>query len=143
VTAEAILSRLEAVRSRGGDRWSARCPAHEDKSPSLAIRELPDGRLLLYCHAGCSSDEVVGAVGLEMSDLFPPKPSDPGAGHSTLKRRALMSPAQALEIVANEVMLAWTAAYNLAGGHKLTAADLARLTLAAKRIEVIRDEVMQ
>ena len=45
--------------------------AHADKTPSLAIRELPDGRILIHCFTGCSVDAVVSAIGLELFDLFP------------------------------------------------------------------------
>ena len=47
------------------------CPAHEDKSPSLAIKENHDGRILVKCFAGCGAADVVHAVGLTLSDLFP------------------------------------------------------------------------
>jgi hypothetical protein len=67
--AELLLSRLEGVRARGSDQWSARCPAHEDRSPSLSIRAVDD-RVLLTCWAGCSALEVVQSVGLELRDLF-------------------------------------------------------------------------
>ncbi|MGC8733298.1 MAG: hypothetical protein ACP5RC_13730 [Halothiobacillaceae bacterium] len=46
---------------RSGDGWSARCPAHEDRKPSLSITER-DGRLLVHCHAGCPQDTVVDAL---------------------------------------------------------------------------------
>jgi len=49
----------------------AHCPAHEDKNRSLSITEGDDGRVLLYCHAGCSTEDIVRALGLTMSDLFP------------------------------------------------------------------------
>lgn len=65
-----ILPSLERVKQTGPDRWLACCPAHEDKSPSLAIREVDD-RVLLHCFAGCSVYEIVSSVGLELSDLFP------------------------------------------------------------------------
>lgn len=67
---EKILDRLEGVK-RVGRRWVARCPAHDDKSPSLSLTEAQDGRVLLHCFAGCSAFDVVSAVGLELSDLFP------------------------------------------------------------------------
>ena len=63
-----------AERVRGqtsGAGWMARCPAHDDREPSLSIRSGNDGRVLLHCHAGCSPAEVVKAAGLRMSDLFP------------------------------------------------------------------------
>lgn len=56
-----------------GEIWkgAARCPAHEDRSPSLSIAEGADGRALLHCHAGCETSAVVAALGLEWSALFP------------------------------------------------------------------------
>ncbi|HNC91683.1 MAG TPA: CHC2 zinc finger domain-containing protein [Anaerolineales bacterium] len=68
-----LLNSLDRVRKMGADRWVACCPAHNDKSPSLAIRELSDGAVLLHCFAGCSAHEIVSAVGLDLSELFPEK----------------------------------------------------------------------
>ncbi len=67
---ENLLSRLQKVRKNGKD-YMACCPAHQDKSPSLAIAEKEDGRILLKCFAGCSADEVLGAIGLELKDVMP------------------------------------------------------------------------
>ncbi len=69
-----LLSRLDGVRCRGNGAWHARCPSHDDTEPSLAIREYDDGTLLLKCFAGCGVAEVVHAVGLNLHDLFPPRP---------------------------------------------------------------------
>ncbi len=70
--ADALLSRLDGVRPTGQDQWVARCPAHEDRDPSLSIAE-KDDRVLIHCHAGCYVSEVVDAVGLKITDLFPPR----------------------------------------------------------------------
>ena len=67
---ERIIGLLEKVRKSGGG-WIARCPAHPDRRPSLSIREGRDGRVLLYCFAGCPTSDVVAALGLTMRDLFP------------------------------------------------------------------------
>ena len=67
---ENFLSRLQKVRKNGKD-YIACCPAHDDRSPSLAIREVEDGRILIKCFAGCSADDVMGAVGMELKDLMP------------------------------------------------------------------------
>ena len=64
-----ILARLDAVRSRGTNRWQARCPAHEDRNPSLAIAEGERG-LLVKCWAGCTLDEITRSLGLTVSELF-------------------------------------------------------------------------
>jgi len=66
---ESLVSRLHAKRS--GKGWLAKCPAHDDRKPSLSIDEGSDGRALLKCHAGCSMDDVIGALGLTGRDLFP------------------------------------------------------------------------
>jgi hypothetical protein len=67
-----VLSRLRGrgVR-RSGKGYVAFCPAHEDRKPSLNIAEGSDGRVLLHCFAGCSQEEIVRALGLELRDLFP------------------------------------------------------------------------
>lgn len=68
---EDLLSRLDGYRATGPDKYIARCPAHDDRSPSLTIGLGRDGGILLHCFAGCSAQEVVESVGLSMSDLFP------------------------------------------------------------------------
>ena len=70
----ALLERLDRVRETGPGRWLARCPAHDDRHPSLSIRETEDGTILIKCWAGCSAADVVSAVGLEPRDLFPDRP---------------------------------------------------------------------
>jgi hypothetical protein len=65
-----VLSRFKNVRQTGGG-WQACCPAHEDRQASLSINTGDDGRTLLYCHAGCTVEAVVGKLGLTMRDLTP------------------------------------------------------------------------
>jgi hypothetical protein len=65
-----ILDRLERVRRTGPGRWIACCPAHKDRSPSLSIRELEGGRVLLHDFGGCETNDVLAAIGLGLSDLF-------------------------------------------------------------------------
>lgn len=67
-----IVSRLDQCRQVGGDKWMARCPSHDDKGPSLSIRDAGDGRTLIHCFAGCGAVDVLTAIGLELSDLYPP-----------------------------------------------------------------------
>ena len=56
------------VRSNGTTA-TAQCPAHEDRNPSLSLRSI-DGSVLLYCHAGCATDDVLAALNLQPSDLY-------------------------------------------------------------------------
>jgi putative DNA primase/helicase len=53
-----------------GDGWSARCPAHDDHNPSLSVSESDDGRVLIYCHAGCSAKAVCVALDYSISNLM-------------------------------------------------------------------------
>lgn len=64
-----ILDKLKNVTGRNG-KWSARCPAHDDRHNSLSIALGEDGRTLLYCHAGCTVEDIVAAMGLSINDLF-------------------------------------------------------------------------
>ena len=68
-----ILDRLQHVRktSRG---WTALCPAHPDRSPSLSIAEGRDGRALVRCWAGCTFQEIARALGFDPRDLSPGLP---------------------------------------------------------------------
>jgi hypothetical protein len=64
-----VLSRLENVAELSSG-WSARCPAHDDELNSLSIAEGDDGRVLLFCHAGCNFEDIVDGLGLRIRDLF-------------------------------------------------------------------------
>jgi len=66
-----VLSCLGKVRPTGSNKWKACCPAHDDKSPSLAITETSDGTVLLKCWPGCTAQDIVSGIGLELRDLFP------------------------------------------------------------------------
>lgn len=68
-----ILHATRAQRN-GQASWKGHCPAHEDRSPSLSIGLSRDGRILLYCFAGCSTESILAALGMEWRDLFPDTP---------------------------------------------------------------------
>ena len=69
---DTLLSKLDGVRQVGHNRWRARCPAHDAKNPNvLSIGETSDGTVLVKCFHGCTVADVVGAVGLNLADLFP------------------------------------------------------------------------
>ena len=66
-----ILPLLNKVRQTKPNSWLACCPSHQDKQASLAITELPDGRVLLKCWAGCTAKQITHAVGLNLRVLYP------------------------------------------------------------------------
>ena len=134
---ENTLSRLDKPRQRQPGQWSARCPAHPDKSPSLSVRETPEGSVLLHCFGGCEVAEIVAAMGLELHDLFPPRDKPTG----TPKKIAnLLTAGQALELLATETLFVAVAIGNFFHGMTLTQVDIDRLTTAAGRIALLRDQ---
>lgn len=67
----------DADRAKGIVRkWSACCPAHDDRRPSLSIALKAEGTILLNCHAGCEAADICKAAGLSLSELFPPGSGD-------------------------------------------------------------------
>src|SRR5712692_2830061 len=71
MNADPIARALKARRS--GSCWMAKCPAHDDNNPSLSIREV-DGKVLLYCHAGCGQRDVIEA--LKAKGVWPERPAN-------------------------------------------------------------------
>lgn len=71
------------VQTRGDREASAQCPAHDDRNDSLSITRRDDGAVLINCHAGCDSRDVVAAMGLTMKDLFD-TPRDRENGYSVV-----------------------------------------------------------
>ena len=47
---------------RAGRGWIARCPAHDDRHPSLSIADTKDGKVLVRCHAGCDQERIIAAL---------------------------------------------------------------------------------
>lgn len=132
MTAEALLSRLEKVRASGPDQWTARCPAHADHTPSLSVRELPDGRVLVKDFGGCELTAILDAVGLKMADLFPEHV--PGVEPDRRVARQGFAARTVLKSLAFEATLVVCAVGHLQRRGWLTDAELERLNQAAERI---------
>jgi len=130
MSAAKLIDRLAGVRVTGPARWISRCPAHEDRSPSLAVREMPDGTVLLKCFAGCGAAEVVAAVGLELRDLFPALPAD----HSRKPSRAWLDARDVLACLATEGQIIAIAASDISDGQAIATVDADRIAKAAGRI---------
>jgi len=54
------VAKALGARKAGRD-WAARCPAHDDREPSLSIRDA-GGKVLVHCHAGCDQRDVLAAL---------------------------------------------------------------------------------
>jgi len=122
MTADKLLSCLDFVRQTGKDKWIARCPSHMDKSPSLSITEKDDGRVLIHCHAGCGAAEVLDAVGLDYSALFPEDLSQ----HYRAERRQ--------RIESEDELVVAIAKSDMAKGEQLNQRDMDRYRLALARL---------
>ena len=128
LSVETLLSLCRNVRRTGNGRWLCSCPAHEDRHPSMNVREVEDGKVLVICRSGCSTQSILDALGLEWEALFPDKPA------FALERELRKFPASdVLTALADEAMLVAVAASNLAQGVELTAEDRQRLITAANR----------
>ena len=130
MSAEALISRLSKVKPNGAGRWMACCPAHADKNPSLSVREESDGRVLIQCFAGCETEDVLGAVGLEWKDVMPEQP----IYHRAKPIPQRIYPSDAIKLIQFEARIVALAAYELAKGGKLNEKDTDRLKLAVERI---------
>ena len=127
-----ILDRLDKVRSTGSDKWTACCPAHDDKTPSLAISLNESGdKVLLKCWAGCDVSAITAAMNLELRDLFAdshaPRLVAPG-----VSRRKLFD---ALE---TELLILAQLARKRAHGEDISDDDSARESIAWQRIDAAR-----
>lgn len=125
-----ILAKLRRVRQSGPDRWTACCPAHQDRSPSLALRLLPDGRILLHDFGGCDIESITAALGITVSDLF----AEPLTRERLPAVRAPFSALDALRCLAAESRVIAFAAADIVEGKPLSSADADRVALATGRI---------
>lgn len=135
----AMLNRLDKVKENGPGRWLACCPAHQDRSPSLAVRETSDGTILMKCFAGCPTGDVLAAIGLELKDLFPERDNDAYAASKRPGERWV--PRDVLAAVAREALIALLAAEDVHRGVLLSDGDRNRLAVAAGRLRAAAREV--
>jgi hypothetical protein len=124
-----LLTRLNKVKRTGSGQWIACCSAHDDKSPSMTIREMPDGRVLLHCFAGCEVHDILAAVGLDFDALFPDQPIEYAKGE-----RVPFNPRDVLRALAHEAAVVLIASSQMQQGKPLSEVDHKRLIKAVGRI---------
>lgn len=125
-----LLSRLDKVKRTGDGTYQACCPAHADRSPSVRIRELDDGRILLHCFAGCDTETILSSIGMTFDDLFPPRQIQ----HGKSERRPFPA-ADCLRAVGFEALVVAAAGASLLAGQPFSGVDRDRLILAVSRIQ--------
>lgn len=76
-----------------GEWWSGRCPAHDDKNPSLSWKDGEDGKpVIVKCHAGCSRNAILASLGMEdhpPRESLPPKKSSVAYPYYTIDGKYL------------------------------------------------------
>ena len=137
MSAEHLLSRIEKPKRTGAGSWICRCPAHQDKSPSMTVREVEDGRVLVHCFAGCSVEEILSAVGLTFDALFPPKP----VGHHIAPLRRPFPAADVLEAVMGDALLMQQITNAVQKTGEVTPQQRVQMQTVVARISAARDMV--
>ena len=133
---ETLLDRLDGVKHTGPGRFMARCPAHDDRSPSLGVKDCGDGVTVVNCLAGCETEDVLSAVGLSFSDLYPERI---GSDHAYKPVRKRFDTSQVLRVLRSEAILVAIAAENIAEGITLSDDNRDRVFNAACRIRAASD----
>ena len=128
-----ILSRLDKVRQTGANRWTARCPAHDDRGPSLSIRD-DGGKILLHCFAECAPASVVEAIGLQLSDLFPEPLERVAPGRKPIPARDI------LDCIALEAKIVYLVGQDILQDKPISAIDWERLKIAVRRLDSAMEE---
>lgn len=132
---EKLLDQLEGLKQSVPGKWIARCPAHEDRSPSLAIRELPDGRILLHDFGGCDTEAILEALQLQFSDLFP----EPLCADGGRRNRLGLSNAEQMELIRHELTVASLILADVVDTQSINEGDWTRFCRAAQRIRAVRE----
>lgn len=134
---EEFIKRLNKVK-RHGTAYVACCPAHDDRSPSMSVKEGTDGRILVHCFAGCSHDDIVSAMGLEQKDLFADSrlTSNGRAAYARQKRQDELR-----GTLAHESLILSMVRHKLEKGEALTPEDRERAEAAMQRVREIKREV--
>jgi hypothetical protein len=129
MSVEEVLSRLDKVKPAGPNRWSCRCPAHDDKSPSLHISVADDGRILMRCFAECDTYSILNAIGLDWDAVFPER----AISHHIAPTKKILYQSEALELIRMDAQAVMLSAFLMQKG-PLRPAEMETLKLAMDNI---------
>ena len=131
---ENLLDRLDLVKQTGPDRYLARCPAHDDHTPSLSIRDLGE-TFLVKCWTGCGGVDVMEAVGLTAADFWEKPPE------GTKRARPYITVKELAKVLDREAWITVMCAQKVADDDRLTDDELTRLLSARRRITKVLEVV--
>ena len=123
-----FLGYFEKSYRSGKDEYQCLCPAHNDKTASLSIKNLPDERILIHCFAGCAANDILEAVGLTFDDIVPKRLGD----FKPVSKP--FNPYAVLKAISNETLLVALAGLEVANGKTLPHEDTDRLMIAVNRL---------
>ena len=123
-----FLGYFEKSYRSGKDEYQCLCPAHNDKTASLSIKNLPDERILIHCFAGCAANDILEAVGLTFDDIVPKRLGD----FKPVSKP--FNPYAVLKAISNETLLVALAGLEVANGKTLLQEDKDRLMIAVNRL---------
>lgn len=126
------LENLHKFKALGGGKYHACCPSHDDKGPSLAIREVDDGRILLHCFAGCSVEAILSAAGMTFAEIMPQE-----VGHIIRPMKAGFPASQGIQSLWMEAMIVSDCARQLHAGKRLSKPDRDRLRQSIDKINEV------
>jgi hypothetical protein len=129
MNAHKILNKLQKVKRTGEGKWMCQCPAHNDKTASLAISDSCDGRVLINCFAGCDTYSILRSVGLDWQDVMPEK----AVSHYEKPVKSVIYAADALRLIRFETQVINLIAIDMKKG-RIDSEMNDRLTLAMQRI---------
>ena len=132
---DVLLSHLDGVKETGTGKYLSRCPAHDDRSPSLAIKEGDDGRVLLHCFAGCETEDVLSAIDLTFADVMPERI---GQEHAYKPVRNRISPKDALATMDHESLVVAIIGSDFLDSKNIDMETWSRLASAIERINTTR-----
>lgn len=128
---ENVLVKLNGVKRKLPGRYVALCPVHNEKTPSLAITDAGDGKVLLHCFGcGAGAIEIINALGIDASEIFPQRDRFDCSPSEQLK--PAFTSQQLLTAIYYEAIVVMTIVSDILNGKQ---ADFERLATAYKRIE--------
>ena len=121
------MNNFDGVRETGNGQYSCRCPAHEDKSASLGIKEGDGGRILLNCFAGCDVNSILNSAGLDWKDIM-------NEEKLFQAEKYKFNPFAVLKMIRNEVLIIGLASADIRNGKPLNDKDHDRLMKAVGNV---------
>ena len=132
---QGLLARLEKVKPGKPGTWMARSPCRNDKTPSLSVRELDDGRVLLHDFGGSDYLEILGCLGIAPIEMIPEHLRHARETAPNARRAPPIPWADAFKAIAFQSSVVLISAEDMAQGRALDDTALNQLANAVAVIE--------